>query len=77
MCQKIFGEVAGLARHNTVNTAWNPKTKRGFTPFCKGLGLFCNVFLGYEALGPHECNRSDLSHSIKEEYIVKGKISME
>jgi hypothetical protein len=66
-CPKIFDEVVKLARCNAVNTAWNPKTKRVFTPFCKGLGLFCNEFWGCGALGPHKCNRSDLSHSIKEE----------
>ena len=40
--------------------------KRVFTPFCKGLGIYCNGFWGCGALGPHKCNRSDLSHFIKE-----------
>jgi hypothetical protein len=64
---KIVGELAELARRNMVNIAWNPKTKRVFTPFCKGLGLFFNGFWGYGALGPRECNLSDLCHTIKEE----------
>ena len=29
-----------------------------------------------EAKAPHKCNRSDLSHSIKEVEIVEGKISI-
>ena len=45
-----------------------------FTPFCKGLGIFCNGFWGCGTLGPHKCNRSDLSHSIKEVEIVEEKI---
>jgi hypothetical protein len=57
MCPKIFGEAAGLARRNTVNTVWNPKAKRVLTPFCKGLGLFCNEFWGRGALGPHEVDK--------------------
>ena len=75
-CPKIFDKVAELARRNVVITAGNPKTKRVFTPFCKGLGLFCNGFGGCGALGPHKCNQSNLSHSIKEEKIVKGRISI-
>ena len=73
---KIFGKVAELARRNAFNITWNLKTKRVFTPFCKGLGLYCNRFWGYGALGRHKCNRSDRSHSIKEIEIVKGKISI-
>ena len=50
--------------------------QKGFlTPFCKGLGLFCNGFQGCGALGPHECNLSDLSHTINREQMVKGKMS--
>ena len=52
------------------------KTKRGFTPFCKGLGIYCNGFWGCGALGPHKCNLSDLSHSIKEVEIEKERISI-
>ena len=55
-CPKIFDEVAELERRNAVNTTQNVKTKRVFTPFCKGLGLFCNGFWGCGDLGPHKCN---------------------
>ena len=63
-----------MKRHNAVITAQNPRTKRVFTAFCNGLGIYCNGFSGCGDLGPHKCNRSDLSHSIKEVYIVKEKI---
>ena len=63
-CPRIFGEVAELTRCNAVTTAQKPRAKRVFTPFCKGLGPYCNGFWGCRALGPHKCNRSDLSHSI-------------
>ena len=66
-CPKIFSEVAELTRNNVVITTQKPRTKRVFTPFCKVLGPYCNGFWGCGALGPHECNQSDLSHSIKEE----------
>lgn len=56
-CPRVFGEVAELTRHNAVSIAQGPKTKRGFTPFCKGLGIHCNGFWGCGALGPHKCNR--------------------
>ena len=72
---RIFGEVAELARHIVVNIAQKPKTKRVFAHFVKGLGLFCNEFWGYGYLGPHECNLSNLSHTIKKEWMVKGKIT--
>ena len=50
------------------------RTKRGFTPFCKGLGIYCNGFWRCGALSPHKCNWSDISHSIKEVEIVEEKI---
>ena len=40
------------------------------------MGIYCNRFWGCGALGPHKCNLSDLSHSIKEVEIVKEKISI-
>lgn len=55
-CPRIFGEVAELTRRNAVTTTQGPKTKRGFAPFCKGLGIYCNGFCGCGALGPHKCN---------------------
>ena len=55
-CPKIFGEVAELTRRSTVTIAQRPKTKRGFTPFCNGLGIYCNGFWGCGSLGPHKCN---------------------
>ena len=75
MCSKIFGEVVELTKPSTVITTQKPRTKRGFTPFCKGLGIYCNGFWGCGALGPQKCNLSDLSHSIKEVEIVE-KISI-
>ena len=65
MCPRIFDEVAELTRCSTVATAQWLKTKKGFTPFYKGLGIYCNGFWGCGALGPHKCNLSDLSQSIK------------
>jgi hypothetical protein len=38
------------------------------------LGIYCNGFSGCGALGPHKCNQSDLSHSIKEIEIVEKNI---
>ena len=75
-CPRIFGEVAELTRRNAVTKIERSKTKRGFTPFCKGLGIYYNGFWGCGALGPHKCNLSDLSHSIKEVEIVKERISI-
>ena len=49
------------------------RLKGVFTPFCKGLGIYCNGFLGCGDLGPHKCTLSDLSHSIKEVEIVEGE----
>ena len=40
------------------------------------MGIYCNGFCRCGALGPHKCNLSDLSHSIKEVEIVKEKISI-
>ena len=40
------------------------------------MGIYCNEFWGCGALGPHKCNLSDLSHSIKEVEIVKEKLSI-
>ena len=75
-CPRIFVEVAKLTRRNTVTTSQRLKTKRGFTPSCKGLGIYCNGFSRCGALGPHKCNLSDLSDSIKEVEIVKERISI-
>lgn len=75
-CTRIFDEVAGMTRRNMVTTTQRPKTKRDFTPFCKGLGIYYNGFWGCGALGPHKCNRSDLSLPIKEVEIVEGEISL-
>ena len=72
----------GLWRGCGANRTWRSyhsveaEDKRGFTPFLKGLGIYCNRFWGCGALGPHKCNRSDLSHSIKEVEIVEEKISI-
>ena len=65
-CPRIFDEVTELTRCSAVTIAQEPRDKRVFTPFCKGLGPYCNDFWGCGALGPHKCNRSDLNHSIKE-----------
>ena len=72
----MFDEVVELTRCSVVIIVQKSRTKRVFTPFCKGLGIYCNGFWGCGALGPHKCNQSDLSHSIKEEEIVKGKTSI-
>ena len=72
-CPRIFNKVAELGRCSAVTTAQKLRAKRVFTPFCKGLGPYCNGFWGCRALSPHDCNRSDLSHSIKEVEIVRGK----
>ena len=72
-CPRIFGEVVELVTRSAVTTTQKPRAKRVFTPFCKGLEPYCNGFWGCRALSPHDCNRSDLSHSIKEVEIVKGK----
>ena len=72
-CPRIFGEVAEVARHSAVTTTQKLRAKRVFTPFCKGLGPYFNGFWGCRALSPHDCNQSDLSHSIKEVEIVIGK----
>ena len=74
MRPRIFSEVVELTRHSAVTTTQRLKTKIGFTPFCKGLGIYCNGFWGCGDLGPHKCNLSDLSHSIKEVEIVGEKI---
>ena len=74
---RIFGEVAEPTGCGAVTTAQKTRAKKVFTPFCKGLGPYYNGFWGCRALGPHKCNRSDLSHSIKEVEIVKGKISID
>ena len=73
---RIFDEVAEPTGRGTDTTAQRPKTKRGFTLFCKGLGIYCNGFWGCGALGTHICNLSDLSHPIKEVEIVEGTISL-
>ena len=54
---RIFDEVVELTGHGMVTTAQTPKTKRVFTPFCKGLGIYCNGFWGCGPLGPHKCNQ--------------------
>ena len=46
-----------MTRRSTISIAQGLKTKRGFTPFYKGLGIYCNGFWGCGALGPHKCNR--------------------
>ena len=53
---RIFSEVAKLIGHGAITIAQRPKTKRGFTPFCKGLGIYCNGFWGCRDLDPHKCN---------------------
>ena len=52
------------------------RLKGVFTPFCKGLGIYCNGFWGCGGLGLHKCNLSGLSHSIKEVEIVKKRTSI-
>ena len=54
---RIFSEVVEPTGHDTVTTTQRLKTERGFTPFCKGLGIYCNGFWGCGSLGPHKCNR--------------------
>ena len=54
---RIFSEVAELTRRSAVTTTQRLKSKMGFTPFCKGLRIYCNGFWGYGALGPHKCNQ--------------------
>ena len=75
-CPRIFDKVVELTRCSTITTTQRSKTKRGFTPFCKGLGIYCNGFWGCGFLGPHKCNLSDLSHYIKEVEIVKERTSI-
>ena len=65
-----------MTRCSAVTTTQRLETKRDFSPFCKGLGIYCNGFWGCGDLGPHRCNLSDLSHPIKEVEIVEGKRSL-
>ena len=74
MCPRIFGEVAESTRSSVVTTVQKLRIKGVFTPFCKGLGIYCNGFWGCGALGPHKYNQSDLSHAIKEVDIVEEEI---
>ena len=62
-----------LTRRSTVATTQRQKTKTGFTPFYKSLGIYCNGFWGCGDLDPHKCNLNDLSHPIKEVEIVEEK----
>ena len=43
-CPRTFGEVAELARRSTVNTAWNPKTKRVLPHFVRVWDYFVMGF---------------------------------
>ena len=72
---RIFDEVTELTRSNTVTTMQKPRIKGVLPHIVRVLGIYCNGFWGCGALGPHECNQSDLSHSIKEVELVEGKIS--
>ena len=72
-CPRIFSEVAELTRHSTITTTKRLKTKRGFTLFCKGLGIYCNGFWGCGALGPHKCNQKWPKSLYKRSRDSKGK----